>query len=35
MAIGDEVLSKFTQDTVEEAASSSNRRLKVGIIGTG
>ena len=35
MAIGDEVLSKFTQDTVEETASASGRRLKVGIIGTG
>ena len=35
MAIGDEVLNKFTQDTVEDAAPKSDRRLKVGIIGTG
>ena len=35
MAIGDEVLNKFTQDTVEDTAPKSDRRLKVGIIGTG
>ena len=35
MAIGDEVLSKFTQDKVEDNAPKSDRRLKVGIIGTG
>ncbi|MHC1694389.1 MAG: Gfo/Idh/MocA family protein [Eubacteriales bacterium] len=32
---GDDVLSKFQQDTVEEKASLSGRKLKVGIIGTG
>ncbi len=35
MAIGDEVLSKFTQDKHEDVAPKSDRRLKVGIIGTG
>ena len=35
MAIGDEVLNKFTQDKHEDNAPKSGRRLKVGIIGTG
>ena len=35
MAIGDEVLNKFTQDKHEDNAPKSGRSLKVGIIGTG
>ena len=35
MAIGDEVLNKFTQDKHEDNAPKRGRRLKVGIIGTG
>ena len=35
MAIGDEVLNKFTQDKHEDNAPKSGRRLKVGITGTG
>ena len=35
MAIGDEVLNKFTQDKHEDNAPKSGRRLKVGLIGTG
>ena len=35
MAIGDEVLNKFTQDKHEDNAPKSGRHLKVGIIGTG
>ena len=35
MAIGDEVLNKFTQDKHEDNAPKSGRRLRVGIIGTG
>ena len=35
MAIGDEVLNKFTQDKHEDNPTTNGRRLRVGIIGTG
>lgn len=35
MSTGDGVLSKFQQDAIEENTSERNRKLKVGIIGTG
>ncbi len=35
MAIGDEVLNKFTQDKHEDKPTTNGRRLRVGIIGTG
>ena len=35
MAIGDEVLNKFTQDKHEDKPTANGRRLRVGIIGTG
>ena len=35
MAIGDEVLNKFTQDKHEDKPTTNGRRLRIGIIGTG